>query len=103
MEQDLEAQISLLREEIHNQKKATMADSPGHSWKNGVARMGIEFVSAIFAGIIMGLLLDSFFAIKPWGIVSCFLLGCIAGFYNIYKLALGELTLTVDEEDKINQ
>lgn len=85
MEQDLESEILLLREEIHKRKKDTLANSHKTAGSYSIARLGIEFVSAVFAGIILGLLLDVAFPIKPWGILSCFFLGCITGFYNIYK------------------
>lgn len=98
MEQDLKSQISLLREEMYKKKRSTMASPHAHTWRNSLARIGIEFVSAIFAGIILGLLLDNFFSIKPWGIVSCFFLGCITGFYNIYKEMAGVRGLDSLEE-----
>ena len=49
-------------------------------------RTGTEFVSGIIAGVIVGLMVDHFVGIAPWGLIFFFLLGSCAGFFNIYRL-----------------
>lgn len=49
-------------------------------------RVGVEFVSGIIAGVLLGLGIDSFFGIAPWGIILFFILGSCAGFYNVYRV-----------------
>ncbi len=48
-------------------------------------RVGVEFVAGIIAGVLLGLGMDSFFGIAPWGIILFFILGSCAGFYNVYR------------------
>lgn len=54
-------------------------------------RIGVEFISGIIAGIILGLAIDTFFEIAPWGIMIGFILGSGAGFLNIYRFGKGKL------------
>lgn len=51
-----------------------------------VYRIGVEFVSGIFVGVLLGYAVDSNFKTKPWGLIGFILLGAAAGFWNIYKL-----------------
>lgn len=49
-------------------------------------RVGIEFVSSIFVGVLFGIAVDHFFLTKPWGLIIFILLGTGAGFRNIFRL-----------------
>ncbi len=49
-------------------------------------RIGVEFVSGIFVGVLFGYAIDSYFHTKPWGMVGFIILGALTGFWNIYKL-----------------
>lgn len=53
---------------------------------------GIEFVSGVFVGVGLGLLLDWVFGTSPWGLISLFILGSGAGMLNLYR------TLTFEEK-----
>ncbi len=48
-------------------------------------KLSMDLVSAIIAGILIGLGLDNFFSTKPIFFLIFLLLGIIAGFYNLYK------------------
>ncbi|WP_052046096.1 AtpZ/AtpI family protein [Candidatus Paracaedibacter symbiosus] len=50
-------------------------------------RVGIEFVSGIFVGVLLGYVIDHYFSTKPWGLIIFILLGAGAGFRNIFRLA----------------
>lgn len=49
-------------------------------------RIGVEFVSGIFVGVLFGYAVDSYFHTKPWGMIGFIVLGALTGFWNIYKL-----------------
>ena len=60
--------------------------------RNGLGlalKVGVEFVSAIFVGVAIGVLLDYWFGTKPWLMVVFFLMGSAAGFLNIFRLMSG--------------
>ena len=52
-------------------------------------RVGIEFVSAIGVGVVIGLLLDDWLLTKPWFMIAFFLIGSAAGFLNIFRTMNG--------------
>ena len=47
--------------------------------------VGTEFVAGILAGILAGLFIDWACGTSPWGLISLFILGSIAGFLNVYR------------------
>ncbi|MBI1954214.1 MAG: AtpZ/AtpI family protein [Proteobacteria bacterium] len=52
----------------------------------GIAfRLGTEFVSAIFVGLLLGYLIDYFLGTKPFGLIIMIILGSLAGFLNVYR------------------
>lgn len=46
---------------------------------------GIELISGVFVGVGFGLLFDWAFNTSPWGLISLFILGSIAGMLNVYR------------------
>jgi ATP synthase protein I len=63
---------------------------------NRAMRMGVEFVSGIAVGSIIGYFLDRWLGTMPWLFVICFFLGTAAGFKTMLRTAQ---TMT-DEERK---
>lgn len=53
---------------------------------NSGARAGVELVGAMIGGGILGYILDSTFETFPMMFIIFFLLGCVTGFYNVYKI-----------------
>ena len=52
----------------------------------GIAfRLGVEMVSALIAGGIMGWGIDKLLGTKPWFMIIFFLFGAIAGMLNVIK------------------
>lgn len=54
--------------------------------------VGVELVSGVFVGVGCGLFIDWAFGTSPWGLISLFILGSIAGMLNVYR------ALTVKEK-----
>jgi ATP synthase protein I len=52
-------------------------------------RLGVEIVSALVIGSLIGLLLDRWLGTTPWLMLLFFLLGAAAGFMNVYRTATG--------------
>ncbi|MBA3813421.1 MAG: AtpZ/AtpI family protein [Alphaproteobacteria bacterium] len=47
--------------------------------------VGVELVSGVFVGVGCGLLIDWACGTSPWGLISLFILGSIAGMLNVYR------------------
>jgi ATP synthase protein I len=54
------------------------------------ARVGIEFISGLFVGVLLGYAFDHYFETKPWGMIIFILLGAGSGFLNIFRLVLNK-------------
>jgi ATP synthase protein I len=54
------------------------------------ARVGIEFISGLFVGVLLGYAFDHYFQTKPWGMIIFILLSAGAGFLNIFRLVLNK-------------
>ncbi|MGL5785046.1 MAG: AtpZ/AtpI family protein [Alphaproteobacteria bacterium] len=52
------------------------------------ARLGIEFISGVLIGVGLGIFVDRWLESSPWGLISGFLLGSFAGFWNIRRVLL---------------
>lgn len=53
----------------------------GFAW-----RVGTEFISGIFVGLLLGYAIDHVFGAKPWGLVVMVILGAAAGILNIFRM-----------------
>lgn len=49
-------------------------------------RIGLEFISGILVGLILGYALDHVLDTQPWGLVVMVLLGASAGLLNIFRI-----------------
>lgn len=50
--------------------------------------IGIEFVSSVIVGGIVGLLIDRYFDTLPTGLIIGLIVGILLGFYNFIRRAL---------------
>ncbi|MFV3075779.1 AtpZ/AtpI family protein [Niveispirillum fermenti] len=50
-------------------------------------RIGVELVAGVVFGLALGYGIDRWLDTKPWGMIIMVLLGAIAGFMNVYRLA----------------
>jgi ATP synthase protein I len=58
---------------------------PSGPWGIGF-RAGVEVVSALVVGVVIGLLLDRWLGTKPWLFLLFFVAGSAAGILNVYRL-----------------
>ncbi len=61
------------------------AGLPTGPWGIGF-RAGVEVVSALVVGIVIGLLLDRWLGTWPWLFLLFFVAGSAAGILNVYRL-----------------
>ena len=64
----------------------------GSSVRQGLGfavRIGVELVSALIVGVLIGLALDFWLGTNPWCLLVFFVLGSIAGIFNVYRTAAG--------------
>ena len=52
-------------------------------------RIGLELVSALVVGVVIGILLDRWLGTKPWLLILFFVLGSAAGLLNVYRMMSG--------------
>lgn len=50
-------------------------------------RMASDFAAAVIVGVLLGWGLDSLFGWSPWGLLSCLMLGFVAGVRNVVATA----------------
>ena len=74
------------------QAKIDAREGPAHmSTGKGMGlgfRMASDFAAAVIVGVILGLGIDALFKVQPWGVISCLLLGFIAGVRNVVATAM---------------
>lgn len=58
---------------------------PPGPWGIGF-RAGVEVVSALIAGVLIGYFLDRWLGTRPWLFLLFFVLGGAAGVLNVYRL-----------------
>lgn len=56
-------------------------------WLGITLRLGIDFVSAIFVGTLIGRGVDFYLGSKPFGLVIFILFGIMAGSLTVYRSA----------------
>lgn len=50
-------------------------------------RMASDFAAAVIVGVALGWGLDALFGWSPWGLLSCLMLGFVAGVRNVVATA----------------
>lgn len=50
-------------------------------------RMASDFAAAVIVGVALGWGLDTLFGWSPWGLLSCLMLGFVAGVRNVVATA----------------
>jgi ATP synthase protein I len=85
---DIEARIKKVRAETEPKPEQALSSA-------GVAfRIGIDLISGVAFGVIVGLLLDKWLETKPWMLIVMIILGTAAGIRNVIRTAA-----TLNEED----
>ena len=49
-------------------------------------RLGLEFISGILVGLLLGYAIDQVLGSQPWGLVVMVLFGSLAGLLNIFRM-----------------
>ena len=50
-------------------------------------RIAVELAAAIGVGTAIGVVLDRWWGTSPWLLIVFFLIGCVAAFLNVYRVA----------------
>jgi ATP synthase protein I len=69
-----------------------MADAPD-PFRQGLSlatRLGVELVVSTVVGALLGYLIDGWLGTRPWIMVAGLLLGGVAGFRTVYRMAAGQ-------------
>ena len=77
-----------LKKKIHHYEK-NKSDSSQNTKKSGVSfgfKVSTEIVAALVVGVGIGLIVDNYFGTKPFGLITFFILGAFAGFFNVYRV-----------------
>ena len=91
---DLEARISQAKQAEQKRygpsgKNAGKNESNQQAGIGQAMRMGLEMVSAVAVGALIGWALDQWLDTKPWLLLLFIFLGTAAGMLNVYRLANG--------------
>jgi F0F1-type ATP synthase assembly protein I len=68
-------------------------DSPNESLAAGLAKasqLGVAMLANLLVGFVIGTALDRFFGTSPWLLFIFLLLGVVAGFVSMFKIAMGK-------------
>src|SRR3974390_2267671 len=63
-----------------------LAAPPGSGLTRAIG-LSAELVGAVGVGVSLGLLIDWVFGTSPWGLIILFLLGFVAGIFNLIREA----------------
>jgi ATP synthase protein I len=85
MGDDLEKRIADAQAKIDAQSRPK-SDSTGKGMGLGY-RMASDFIAAVVVGAGLGWGLDSLFGWTPWAMITCLLLGFVAGVRNVVATA----------------
>ncbi|NBB83072.1 MAG: ATP synthase I [Alphaproteobacteria bacterium] len=50
-------------------------------------RIAVELAAAVIVGAGIGIVLDRWLGTSPWLLIVFFVVGCVAGFLNVYRTA----------------
>ncbi|MDR0662223.1 MAG: AtpZ/AtpI family protein [Holosporales bacterium] len=79
-----EARLNALEKRLHSPLRKPVLrfsrqDSP-------LIHAGIEFFSGVVVSMLLGVAFDRYQSTHPWGLLTGFLLGLGAGFWNVFRL-----------------
>ena len=80
--------ITELKEKIEGiENKKKNESMPRKESGTGFAfKISTELIAALVVGVGIGLIVDNYLGIKPFGLIIFFILGAFAGFLNIYRV-----------------
>ena len=105
-QKDLDDRIDQLR---HMRGKTPDGSKSAHSGLGFGMRIGVELVAALIIGVVIGIALDDWLGTKPWFMVAFFVLGAVAGMYNVFRVvrnqggAIGHRPATKKNAEPLNK
>jgi ATP synthase protein I len=82
---EISARLKIAKSKVNN---ANTKNSKMNSSNLGNAfKISTEFVAAVVVGSTIGFILDNLFGTKPWLIIIFFIIGVIAGMFNVIRSA----------------
>lgn len=95
----LEGRIAEERAEIVRNDQKHYAGQADAQSMGSIFKLSSEFVGGVFAGGVLGWIIDHFAGTSPWGLIVCTLLGFGAGILNMMR-AVGLVRSWGDTEKK---
>jgi ATP synthase protein I len=86
---DLDARIRAASARHIPEPTSDEGGSPASGGLGMGLRIGVEVVSALVVGTLIGLALDRWLGTAPWFVILFFLLGSGAGVMNVYRIVNG--------------
>jgi ATP synthase protein I len=79
---DLEDRLKAARERAKGRAPREYSEGMGAG-----LRISVELAAAVVVGTGIGIVLDRWLGTSPWLLIVFFILGCAAGFRNVYRTA----------------
>ena len=95
----LESELGSLRKDEVSEQAKTAASAKNRKEMSKGLKLSSEFMAAIFAGFMIGYLLDRFAGTGPWGLIVFILLGFCAGVLNVLR----SVGYVAEPEDRIKK
>ena len=70
----------------YENNKSKNSKIPNKSSASFGFKISTEIVAALVVGVGIGILVDNYFDSKPIGLIIFFILGALAGFFNVYRV-----------------
>lgn len=68
-------------------RRAREGSDKGDSGMGAGMRIAVELAAAVVVGTGIGIVLDRWWGTSPWMLIAFFVVGCAAGFLNVYRTA----------------
>ncbi len=79
--EDLKQKLDKIQSSKTDQKHKHKETGAGFGFK-----ISTEIIAALVVGVGIGLIVDNYFNTKPFGLIIFFILGALAGFFNVYRV-----------------
>ena len=88
--EELDARVREAQRRQAGEGRARQVEGVGGSALGMAWRVGLELVSALVVGVVIGILLDRWLGTKPWLLILFFVLGSAAGLLNVFRMVSGQ-------------
>jgi len=70
----------------HNKDKKKINEIKKSNAASFGFKISTEIVAALVVGVGIGIIVDNYFGISPFGLIIFFIFGALAGFLNVYRV-----------------